>query len=508
MTLAGLSLSLAPDAPAVSLTLAKAQAMLGCTGCVVNAETIDIGDGTNRVRFFPGRRRTEVNGSTVWLNAIAEPAGTSDLLKLDARDVREVLRPLLRPPPAPEHPLRVMLDPGHGGEDSGAVSARPAIEEKDLVLDLALRIGKLLEEAGLVVGYTRRDDTFLSLDERTATASVWRADAFVSLHANFADNRQASGPETYVLPFAGYAPTGGDQRISSKTRNGNRHDIGNTLLGHSIHRRLPGRRGECDRGLRRARFQVLRQAGCPAVLVEVGFLSNAVEARLLASGWFRGKLARAVADGILDYARPPKKDEGYLPGIEALLTAPVVTEETPAVAGALPDAPAVTEETPAMAGALPDAPAVAAEASADVEVPVATAVAAEAPAAIEAPAVTAAVEEATAAIGAPAVTAAVEEATAAIGAPAVTAAVEEATAAIGTPAVTAAVEEVSVEVPVVGEEPADDVAEPVVPAAVEEVPADAEVPTAPAVPGLEDKDVDEDEDENHPASYPVAFDKA
>ena len=71
------------------------------------------------------------------------------------------------------------------------------------------------------------------------------------------------------------------------------------------------------------------------MLVEVGFLSNAVEARLLASGWFRGKLARAVADGILDYARPPKKDEGYLPGIEALLTAPVVTEETPAVAGAL-----------------------------------------------------------------------------------------------------------------------------------------------------------------------------
>ena len=459
MTLAGLSLSLAPDAPAVSLTLAKAQAMLGCTGCVVNAETIDIGDGTNRVRFFPGRRRTEVNGSTVWLNAIAEPAGTSDLLKLDARDVREVLRPLLRPPPAPEHPLRVMLDPGHGGEDSGAVSARPAIEEKDLVLDLALRIGKLLEEAGLVVGYTRRDDTFLSLDERTATASVWRADAFVSLHANFADNRQASGPETYVLPFAGYAPTGGDQRISSKTRNGNRHDIGNTLLGYSIHRRLPGRRGECDRGLRRARFQVLRQAGCPAVLVEVGFLSNAVEARLLASGWFRGKLARAVADGILDYARPPKKDEGYLPGIEALLTAPVVTEETPAVAGALPDAPAVTEEAPA-----------------DAEEPAAAAV--------------------------------VEKAPAAIGTPAVTAAAVEAPAAIGPPAVTAAVEEVSVEVPVVGEEPADDVAEPVVPAAVEEVPADAEVPTAPAVPGLEDKDVDEDEDENHPASYPVAFDKA
>jgi len=136
-----------------------------------------------------------------------------------------------------------------------------------------------------------------------AAAEVWRADAFVSLHANFAENRQAAGPETYVLPLAGYAATGGDQSYSQRPRNGNSNDVCNTLLGYSIHRRLPGRPGDGDRGLRRARFQVLRQAGCPAVLVEVGFLSNAVEARLLASGWFRDRLARAVADGVLDYAR-------------------------------------------------------------------------------------------------------------------------------------------------------------------------------------------------------------
>ena len=345
LTVAGLGLAVARAAAAERLPLAAVQEALGCTGRVINADSIDIGDGTNRVRFFPGLRRTEVNGSAVWLHAVAEPAGISNLLVLDARDVHDLLLPLLRPPPPARRPLRVMLDPGHGGEDSGAVSARPAIEEKDLVLDLALRIGRRLEAAGIAVGYTRRDDTFLSLDARTATAGVWRADAFVSLHANFAENRQAAGPETYVLPLAGYAATGSDQRLSQRPRNGNSNDVCNTRLGYSIHRRLPGRCGEADRGLRRARYQVLRQAGCPAVLVEVGFLSNAVEARLLASGWFRDQLARAVADGVLDYSRHPA-------------TAPSAGG---AVAGSAPGAPAEGEgilagATPGAEGAPPVAP--------------------------------------------------------------------------------------------------------------------------------------------------------
>ena len=321
LTVAGLCLGLAVARPAAAerLTLAAVQEALGCTGRVIKADCIDIGDGTNRVRFYPGQRRSEVNGSAVWLHAVAEPAGISNLVALDARDVREVLLPLLRMVPTERRPLRVMLDPGHGGEDSGAVAARPVIEEKDLVLDLTLRIGRRLEAAGLAVGYTRRDDTFVSLDARTATAGVWRADAFVSLHANFAENRQAAGPETYVLPLAGYSATGSDEQLSQRPRNGNSNDVCNTRLGYSIHRRLPGRNGEADRGLRRARFQVLRQADCPAVLVEVGFLSNAVESRLLASGWFRERLARAVADGVLDYARQPAADPsggaaGSVPG--------------------------------------------------------------------------------------------------------------------------------------------------------------------------------------------------
>ena len=321
LPLAGLVLVLALHRPAAAgrLPLAAVQETLGWTGRVVNADSIDIGDGTNRVRLFPGLRRSEVNGSVVWLHAIAEPTGNGSMVTLDASDVHELLLPLLRPPPPERRPLRVMLDPGHGGEDSGAVSTRPAIEEKVLVLDLALRVGRRLEAAGLAVGYTRTNDCYLGLEERTAVAGVWRADAFVSLHANFAENRQAAGPETYVLPLAGYAATGGDQSYSQLPRNGNSNDVCNTLLGYSIHRRLPGRPGDGDRGLRRARFQVLRQAGCPAVLVEVGFLSNAVEARLLASGWFRDRLARAVADGVLDYARHSASSPKACPGPGKLL---------------------------------------------------------------------------------------------------------------------------------------------------------------------------------------------
>lgn len=281
--------------------LAALQQMLGWSSCVERAETIDIGDGTNRLRFFPGMRRAELNGVAVWLNAVAEPAGTS-LVNLAAADVERVLLPLFSQPSREPAPLRVMLDPGHGGEDGGASSSAPHLLEKELVLDLALRIGARLETAGMAVGYTRTNDTFLTLSERTALAGAWRADVFVSLHANTAGNRLASGRETYVLPLAGHPPTGAGT-LSDRPRAGNGHDRHNTLLGYHIHRQIPGRSHSADRGLRRARFQVLRQAPCPAALIEVGFLSNGREAERLASGWYRERLADAVASGVLEYAR-------------------------------------------------------------------------------------------------------------------------------------------------------------------------------------------------------------
>jgi N-acetylmuramoyl-L-alanine amidase len=294
-------LLLTTRADAARVPLVTVQCELGWTSCVVRSDCIDIGDGTNRLRIFPGLRRAEINGVAVWLHDVAEPDGV-DSVTLDRQDVEGVLKPILQSPPPLHRKMRVMLDPGHGGEDGGAFSAKPLLKEKDFVLDLALRIGHRLEASGVTVGFTRMDDGFLTLTERTATATVWRADALVSLHANFAENSQASGRETYVLPLAGYAATG-ESRISDNHRVGNGNDVFNTLLGHSLHRQLPGRLHGADRGLRRARFQILRQATCPAALVEFGFLSNSKDVKLLASGWYRDRLARAVADGLLDYSR-------------------------------------------------------------------------------------------------------------------------------------------------------------------------------------------------------------
>ena len=300
--LAGFFLLLLACARAEPVTLEAFQGQLGWTSRTVRADCVDIGDGTNRLRLFPGLRRTEYNGVAVWLHAPTEAVDTN-ALTLDKTDIDGVLLPILQPPPPPKHrQMRVMLDPGHGGEDGGASATNRKLLEKDLVLDLAIRIGEKLKAAGMAVAFTRRDDTFLSLSERAETATVWRADALVSLHANFAINPLACGRETYVLPVAGYEPTGGASSLSTLPRLGNNHDVLNNLLGFCIHRQLPGRLHADDRGLRRARFQVLRQAPCPAALVEIGFLSNAKEAKLLASGWYRDRLARAIAAGLIDFS--------------------------------------------------------------------------------------------------------------------------------------------------------------------------------------------------------------
>ena len=300
--LAGFFLLLLVCARAEPVTLEAFQGQLGWTSRTVRADCVDIGDGTNRLRLFPGLRRTEYNGVAVWLHAPTEAVDTN-ALTLDKIDIDGVLLPILQPPPPKHRPMRVMLDPGHGGEDGGALATNRKLQEKDLVLDLAIRIGEKLKAAGMAVAFTRHDDTFLSLAERTETATVWRADALVSLHANFAINPLACGRETYVLPVAGYEPTGGASSLSTLPRLGNNHDVLNNLLGFCIHRQLPGRLHADDRGLRRARFQVLRQAPCPAALVEIGFLSNAKEAKLLASGWYRDRLARAIAAGLIDFSR-------------------------------------------------------------------------------------------------------------------------------------------------------------------------------------------------------------
>ncbi|MEI8314574.1 MAG: N-acetylmuramoyl-L-alanine amidase [Verrucomicrobiota bacterium] len=246
-------------------------------------------------------REIVINGVTHWLSAPV--LDTRGQLWIASLDVLKVIDPVLRQGRFPgKTPVRtVMLDPGHGGSDRGArgVTGR----EKELTLDLAKRVQRLLEAAGLKVVQTRVTDENVSLDERVVLAEHKHADLFVSLHFNSGGNAQ--GIETYCVPPAGAVSTanpfrrffGGDDDKCA----GNQFDEKNVWLAHCVQRSLLHITGANDRGIRRARFVVIRDVRCPAILVESGFLSNPVEEQRLLATDYRDKLAKGIADGILEY---------------------------------------------------------------------------------------------------------------------------------------------------------------------------------------------------------------
>lgn len=198
----------------------------------------------------------------------------------------------------------VVLDPGHGAEDSGA-KGRQGVEEKRAVLDIARRVRSHLAAAGVVVYMTRENDRFVELEHRASLAKRWRADLFVSIHLNSASSRTAKGVESFILSAEGFASTAGGGRGARAP--GNKHDAGNAALGFQVHRGLVKQTGASDRGLKRARFIVLRNAPCPAVLVECGFLSNAEEERKVMNASYRDEIARGLAKGIINYVTLARK---------------------------------------------------------------------------------------------------------------------------------------------------------------------------------------------------------
>jgi len=251
-----------------------------------------------------------VDGVKVMLD---DPVGSQrGHLTISKRDYDKVFVPLfwdgLR-----TAPRRILLDPGHGGKDTGKVNGPLKYTEKAATLDTAARLRLLLEKQGYEVFFTRTKDIFLDLDDRAALAGKLGADLFISLHYNAgpAGDTSADGVETYCLTPAGQRSTNaGKARSTTAAESGNRFDSANVLLAWSIQRRLIRTTGAEDRGVRRARFAVLRTLSCPGVLIEGGFMSSRREGALIADGAYRQKIAEAVAAAIGDYAsrvRPPAK---------------------------------------------------------------------------------------------------------------------------------------------------------------------------------------------------------
>lgn len=243
------------------------------------------------------QRSIRVNSVTHWLTAPV--LSVRGQLWIATTDVRKTIAPVLRPRRSPTV-RTVVLDPGHGGTDRGTRGR--SSREKDLTLDVAKRVQNDLADSGVRVLLTRTSDRTVSLEDRTDFARSKRADVFVSIHFN--SGGSASGIETYCVPSAGEASTASSWfSRGDSASSGNRFDENSVWLAHCLQSTLLRGTAADDRGVRRARFQVLRDASCPAILVEAGFLSNVAEERRILTVEYRERLAKAIADGILKYKR-------------------------------------------------------------------------------------------------------------------------------------------------------------------------------------------------------------
>ncbi len=241
-----------------------------------------------------------------------------DSLWVSRDDLVKTIAPLLRPAeqalrlPAP--PRLIVLDAGHGGSDPGKQNAKHGLNEKDMTLDVVLRLQKLLEARGYRVLLTRKDDTrfannpLIDLQRRADFSNQAVADLFLSIHFNAVDPRDAQrvqGTETYVLTPAGMLSTSDEKKdeLTDRTFPGNRNDLANVLLGYQLHRQLITDLKTSDRGYKRARFAVLRFVEAPAALIEAAYLSHDAEAARVGTPEFRQQIAESIARGVDAYAR-------------------------------------------------------------------------------------------------------------------------------------------------------------------------------------------------------------
>lgn len=173
----------------------------------------------------------------------------------------------------------IVLDAGHGGKDAGAVNSTLGLREKDLNLQMILKLGAKLSQRGYNVQYTRTEDNFLELMEIPRIGNSYDPDIFISIHQNSAKTSTPYGLETYY-----YKPSNDSQPLAK-----------------SIHTKLISQSGAFDRGVRTAPFVVIKHSSSPAILIEVGFISNYAEAPKLATDSYQEILTNAIADGVDNY---------------------------------------------------------------------------------------------------------------------------------------------------------------------------------------------------------------
>lgn len=268
-----------------------------------------------RLKFEASQRDAHLDGVRIFFGAPVLPHKKE--LWVSKLDVIKTLSPLLGPEdlvahlPAP--PRLIVIDPGHGGTDPGMQNAKLKLNEKDMTLDVAWRLRKILELRGYRVLMTREKDTRFSnspvidLPLRADFANKAGADLFLSIHFNAVDPANAqrvTGSETYVLTpqYMTSTQPESNKAMRAEQNPGNRHDAANALLGYQLHRRVVTELKTSDRGYKRYRYAVLRTLNCPGALIEAAYLSHDTEAARVGAPAFRQEIAEAIAHGVQDYA--------------------------------------------------------------------------------------------------------------------------------------------------------------------------------------------------------------
>src|SRR5438477_913754 len=298
------------------------------SGAKIQTETAD-----HPLEFVSGSREAMINGARSWLCfPVVELNGKS---LVSRTDVAKTIEPLVRPHRVPDvgKVQTVVLDPGHGGHDKGQVSRYGA--EKDFALDVARKLRPILQAKGLRVIMTREGDYFVPLEVRAKIANAARNSIFVSIHFNATnDDPNATGFEIFSFTPRG-APSTSDTALTSSSFNtqpGSGVDAQSMALSACIYHSLIGHIPEYDRGIKRARFAVLRLTKVPAVLIEGGFLTERGECKLIANKDWRGKLAAAIGVGIENYRtlgvkkQPPMLVADYRKQTKSVPIEPVIQE--------------------------------------------------------------------------------------------------------------------------------------------------------------------------------------
>ena len=264
-------------------------------------------------------------------------------LCMSRMDLTKLVEPVMRPGriKAAERITTVVLDAGHGGHDLGAASSFGF--EKDFALDVVMRSRLLLMQSGFKVVLTRSSDTFITLGDRVRIANAQKNALFMSVHFN--SGGAGTGLETYTLAPRGVPSMAADgPSITDLTPcAGHQNDAENMALATATHAAMVVRSRMWDRGIKRARFVVIRDIAIPGVLIEGGFQSNLNDARMIASPAYRQQMAASILQAVRNYQRAvgPQAPIAAAPNPAPAPPPPPPSEPT---AAETPDAPKV--ETP------------------------------------------------------------------------------------------------------------------------------------------------------------------